>query len=263
MHNSLIELNYIREKKELLEELNTEYLLKFQEHEDMIKKKKLSLESIYLMNFGGLINKKFELNLEYRKLKAKLSKIISALNSNIEVDLNKIDKELDDELKNFMEEIKDFKEKLRNSKDYFNSPLLTDEESKEVKSIFRYLAKKLHPDIVGDIGEKAKQLWQQALDAYDNNNLITLIVIKDIFDNNEDINAKTKVNFDEQIERIKNAISNIEKDILITKSDFPFNIEDKLYDKDFIENKKLELSSEIKTFSLEISKLNSKIKSLV
>lgn len=263
MDNSLIELNNIREKKELLEKLNNEYLLRFQEYEDLIKKEKLSLESIYLMNFGGLINKKFELNLEYRKIKAKLNKIISALNSNIQVDLNKIDIELDIELEIFQKEVKDFKEKLKNSKDYFNSPLLTDEEAKEVKSIFRYLAKKLHPDIVGDIGEKAEQLWQQVLDAYDNNNLVTLIVIKDIFDGNENINSKNKINLDEQIEKIKNAISNIEKNILKAKNEFPFNIEDKLYDKDFIENKKLELSSELKTLSLQINKISLQIESLV
>lgn len=252
------------ELKDRLNKLNQEYILVFEKREDLLKKHRSALEAIYLSYFGGLIYKKFELELQYRKLKAKINKMIAAINCGQKVEIDKIENELTKELENFYKEINDFKKKLKESKDYITSPIVTDEELKEIKLIFRTLAKKLHPDIVGDLDEIDQNLWYQVLEAYENNDLLSLIVLNDTIDNN--IKKDDKVdynNLENRINRIEKEIEIIKQDINNAKKEFPFNIEDKMNDPKFVEDKKKQLVQEINTLRSTIEKLNNNVNELL
>lgn len=150
------------------------------------------------------------------------------------------------------------------SKELMESPTVTKEELAEIKNIFRQLAKRLHPDMVGDLDAEKRLLWEKTLLAYESNDLLTLEVLKDIVLNelhvNDDIHIK---GIDERIKDISQKIKDLRKFIDKVKNEFPFDIVDKLNDIDFINDKKKELNLEIKELKEKIEFLNTKIKNIL
>ena len=208
MKELVISLSKVQKLKEELNILNKEYLKIYEEMEDLNKKKE-SLESIYMSKLGALIFLKFEKEIEYRKLKKKLNLLIQSKNKNEKIDINKIDDILKLEIKSFYKELESIREKMNDSKIYLESPILNDEEVKKIKELFRKLAKKLHPDINKNLTKEEIELWNKIKEAYENNDLVSLIVLEGIIDN---IEIKEDVSIDsieENIEKIKNKIEKI------------------------------------------------------
>lgn len=255
MKELVVSLSRIQKLKEELNRLNKEYLKLYEEMQDLNKEKE-TLESLYMSKLGALIFLKFENEIEYRKLKKKLNLIIQSKNKNQKIDINKIDTILKSELKSFYEELEAIREKMKVSKIYLESPSLSDEEVKKIKEIFRSLAKKLHPDINKNLTKEEIELWNKVKEAYENNDLVSLIVLDGIINNieiKEDINIS---NIEENIEKIK---ANIEKIQNVNKEalrEFPLNLREVINDNSFIENKKDELNKEIKIYIDKIKELN-------
>ncbi|WP_368243896.1 hypothetical protein [Clostridium tertium] len=82
MKELVISLSKVQKLKEELNILNKEYLKIYEEMEDLNKKKE-SLESIYMSKLGALIFLKFEKEIEYRKVRIILLKILFPLKMKI------------------------------------------------------------------------------------------------------------------------------------------------------------------------------------
>ncbi|MBS5883685.1 MULTISPECIES: DnaJ domain-containing protein [Clostridium] len=255
MKELVISLSKVQKLKEELNILNKEYLKIYEEMEDLNKKKE-SLESIYMSKLGALIFLKFEKEIEYRKLKKKLNLLIQSKNKNEKIDINKIDDILKLELKSFYKELESIREKMNDSKIYLESPILNDEEVKKIKELFRKLAKKLHPDINKNLTKEEIELWNKIKEAYENNDLVSLIVLEGIIDN---IEIKEDVSIDsieENIEKIKNKIEKINIIIKESLNKFPLNLREVINNESFIQSKKDELNKEIKIYKEKINELN-------
>lgn len=255
MKELVISLSKVQKLKEELNILNKEYLKIYEEMEDLNKKKE-SLESIYMSKLGALIFLKFEKEIEYRKLKKKLNLLIKSKNKNEKIDINKIDDILKLELKSFYKELESIREKMNDSKIYLESPILNDEEVKKIKELFRKLAKKLHPDINKNLTKEEIELWNKIKEAYENNDLVSLIVLEGIIDN---IEIKEDVSIDsieENIEKIKNKIEKINIIIKESLNKFPLNLREVINNESFIQSKKDELNKEIKIYKEKINELN-------
>ncbi|MDU1566032.1 MAG: DnaJ domain-containing protein [Clostridium sp.] len=255
MKELVISLSKVQKLKEELDILNKEYLKIYEEMEDLNKKKE-SLESIYMSKLGALIFLKFEKEIEYRKLKKKLNLLIQSKNKNEKIDINKIDDILKLELKSFYKELESIREKMNDSKIYLESPILNDEEVKKIKELFRKLAKKLHPDINKNLTKEEIELWNKIKEAYENNDLVSLIVLEGIIDN---IEIKENVSIDsieENIEKIKNKIEKINIIIKESLNKFPLNLREVINNESFIQSKKDELNKEIKIYKEKINELN-------
>lgn len=260
----LIDLENVREKKKLLENLNREYIELFERKEELISKEKVAIEAKYLSYFGGLLKRKIELNIEFRSLKYRLTLMMNYINKDQEIDEKEINKKIDEGLKEYYKELKNFKYKMAFSKDLMESPTVTKEELAEIKNIFRQLAKRLHPDMVGDLDAEKRLLWEKTLLAYESNDLLTLEVLKDIVLNelhvNDDIHIK---GIDEKIKDISQKINELKEFIDKVKSEFSFDILDKLNDIDFINNKNKELNLEIKELKEKIEFLKTKLENIL
>lgn len=263
-NKEVICLNDIKEKKKTLEKLNKKYIEVFEEKEELLNKEKISLEAKYLSLFGALLKKKIELNIDFRTLKYRLNLIMTYINKDEEVNEKEIEKTLKEKLKEYYKELRSFKYKMAYAKELMKSPLVTEEELKEIKSIFRKLAKKLHPDLVGEQSGEEKLLWEKTLLAYENNDLLTLKIIVDIVLNElelkDDIHVK---DIDERIEEISEKINELKQIIEEVQNDFPFDIREELNDTDFINEKKREIGDEIKELKEKIEVLNNKIESIL
>lgn len=255
MKDLVISLSKVQKLKEELNILNKEYLKIYEEMEDLNKKKE-NLESLYMSKLGALIFLKFEKEIEYRKLKKKLNLVIQSKNKNEKIDINKIDDILKLELKSFYTELESIREKMKDSKKYLESPILNDEEVKKVKEIFRKLAKKLHPDINKNLTKEEIELWNKTKEAYENNDLVSLIVLEGIIDNIEIKEDLSVNNIGENIEKIKNKIEKINIIIKDSLNEFPLNLIEVINNEGFIQSKKDELNKEIKIYKEKINELN-------
>lgn len=229
------------------EELSIKYIKLIEEQEDISFKKKNYLEAKYLGHFGYLHKVKLHLEIEIRKNKRKISLIQAYLNRNKKVDINKIEKILQEEMQEFEKQIKNYQLKIEYSKRLLKSDLLTEEELKEVKSIFRKLAKRLHPDINKNQSKRTKTLWEQLQKAYENNDLATLRLIANIIDDTgyDVSNTNSLEELKKDIEKLQIKIEEIIIYLKEINTIFPFNIEDKLEEINWIDEEKMTISNEI------------------
>ena len=258
MKELVVSLSRVQKLKEELNILNKKYLKLYEEMEDLNKKKE-ALESLYMSRLGALIFLKFENEIEYRKLKKKFNLIIKCKNKNEKIDINNIDNILKKELESFYKELEDIRERMKISKMYLESPTLSDEEIKNIKDIYRKLAKKLHPDINRNLTEKEINLWNKVKEAYENNDLISLIVLDGLVNKIEIKDDISASNIEENIEKIKDKIEKLKLINEEVLNEFPLNLREVINDNNFIENKKEELNKEIKIYKEKIKELNNLI----
>ncbi|MEW8995802.1 MULTISPECIES: J domain-containing protein [Clostridia] len=261
---NIIILDEYKKLKETQEELSLKYIELVEKQEDILYKKKNYLEAKYLGHFGYLYKLKLKLEIEIRRNKRKISIIQALINRNEKVEINKIEIILQEEMKEFEEELKRYQFKVDFSRELLKSHLITDEELKEVKSIFRKLAKKLHPDINKNQNERSKNLWEQLQKAYQNNDLATLRLLLNIIDdedyNLDNVNSLEKLKKD--IQMLQEKIDEIILNLKSFETRFPFNIEEKLEDVNWLDEEKSILTNEINNLK-EISKIyNDKLKEM-
>lgn len=100
--------------------------------------------------------------------------------------------------------------------------------SQKIKEIYRRIVKKLHPDINPDITEYEKELFYATQEAYKNGNLERLEEIyAEIMDSNEFQSTENPEDDVKQLrelkERLLKKLHDIEEEIKITKTSFPYS----------------------------------------
>lgn len=244
MSDIVIVLSDVQRLKEELNILNEEYIKLYEKMEDL-KKEKEYFESLYMSKLGALIFLKFESEIKYRRLKKKLTLIVKSKNRNEEIDLEKIETDLEEELAEFYSNLEELRNNLKNSQEFLQLPTLTEEEVKRVKVIFRTLAKILHPDVNKNLDEKMLELWMKVKEAYENNDLMALIILQGIVKHNE-IKQDNNINhLEENKEALKGKISELKIIIDKEESSFPLNIKDLIQDNEYIKGRKQEITSNI------------------
>lgn len=155
------------------------------------------------------------------------------------------------------------REKLKSSKEFFKLPALTEEETKEIKSIFRRVAKKVHPDINKNLSKEELEIWYSFVEAYENNDLIALIILEGAF-NLKDIKESISYNnLDKKIDDLKGRITDISNYIKKINNIFPMNLKDKIDNEEFIKEYKERLIKDIEIQRDNIQVVNKKIKAVM
>jgi hypothetical protein len=126
---------------------------------------------------------------------------------------------------------------------------MTNEESRELKKLYRDIAKKLHPDINPNVTEKDKLLWIRVNDAYRNGDIEELRTLSIMTENIKEYIELEDKNI---IDSINDKILSIEKQIIIIieqinsiNSQFPLNIKEQLRNKKWVNERKNEILEKI------------------
>lgn len=254
MRAIVVSLSEMQKLKGKLKYLNEEYLRLYEIMEDLNKEKEY-LENLYMSKLGGLIFIKLEKEIEYRKLRKKITLIIQSENKGEEINIEKIEEILKVELDEFYKSLEDLREELNNSKIYMELPKLSSEEAKKIKEIFRKLAKRLHPDVNKNLCEESINLWIKVKEAYENNDLLSLIIL-DGLSSDKEVNEDIKINeIETNIKSLEMKIKSIKNIMKNEEEEFPLNIRCVIEDLDYINEKKKELTSFIKEYEKMIIKL--------
>jgi len=238
--------------KDTIEKLKINLTEKIAKKDYLVFHECKTIETNYMLQLGYLEYKIFEIKLNIRKIRREIHLIQKQINLQKEVDLIFIRKQIEVEFEKQILELKEKSAKLNIALKQNDLKLLSDEESKEIKTIYKDLILKLHPDLNENIGEKEKDLFFQVMDAYEDGNLEKLKVLKilasDIMDisnidgTDENIMDKLK----EQVYTLEINLGIIDKEMDEIKRSYPYNKKDLINDENKLKKNKESLEQEIK-----------------
>lgn len=230
-----------------VEKLRTEISMLLLERDELRLVVCKNIETAYMLSLGSIEYKAYELHCELLRLKRKIDLVQAKKNRQEKVVLSAIEEQLDEEFAEYQRQLDEQINKMNKALDHSKGRVLTDEETKEIKKTYRNIVKALHPDLHPDITPAQIQLFQNAVQAYENGDLNSLRIISEMVaepvipeqsENGLTILAKEKERLTRTLELIREQISEI-------KATYPYTMKDLVEDPEKIAEKKKELEDTI------------------
>jgi hypothetical protein len=226
--------------------LKTEFSTLFQEIDAMLVYEKNYFTAVYLERIGRKKYELFCLQTEVSTLKLKQSLIQSYLNRNEKPNLSRIEATIEKEFDTYFKQIEEQAQNLKAAQDYLATEFLTPEEAQELKTLYRTLVKRLHPDINHSLSERDKVLFQQVQAAYklcDLTKMRELILLLDCSIEWGEMPVTIDRQF--EIEQLEAKIAKYKDDIARLNQLFPFTLREKLFDEEWVEQELLQIEEKI------------------
>ncbi|SEL53175.1 hypothetical protein SAMN02910353_02816 [Ruminococcus sp. YRD2003] len=140
---------------------------------DQLKKEALQYRRAYIREFGELINQVFEKKIACIALKKSISFCQLAKNQGRKPDIKAMNEYVAQEMTEYRNQLSDMVKEFNSTQ---NDSTISPIDAKEIKAIYRKIARQLHPDMSPVIQEHPElaELWEQASIAYKCNDLKTL-----------------------------------------------------------------------------------------
>lgn len=202
-----------------------------------------NIEMDYMLKLGGIEIKIYEAQCLVLRLKRKIELIQAKKNRQEKVDISDIEKVLDREFVEYQNRLDEQINKMNDALERSKSEVLSDEERKELKSLYRRIVKALHPDMNPDASEAQVKLFDHAVLAYKSGDLDTLKMIGEMVgkqplpEQHKDDMAqlvKEKVRLTILLKAIRDSIEKI-------RSEYPYTMKTILADAEKTGQKKREL----------------------
>lgn len=224
-----------------------------------------NIETEYMLNLGSIEYRAYEAQCLSLRIKRKIELIQAKKNRQEKVIISAIEETLDTEFAEYQKRLDEQINKMNDALKRSKAEVLTDEENKELKKLYRKIVKALHPDINPDVSETQVNLFDNAVQAYKNGDLNTLRIICEMVGNSplpeQHKDALTQLN--EEKERLQNLLKAIRDSIEKIKSEYPYTMKEILEDKEKTEQKKQELESILRQYNELISIYKAKIEEMV
>lgn len=230
-----------------VEKLRTEISMLLLERDELRLVICKNIETAYMLALGSLEYKAFELNCEVLRIKRKIDLIQAKKNRQEKIVLSAIEELLDEEFAEFQRQLDEQIDKMNKAIDHSQGRPLTGEETKEIKKLYRSIVKALHPDLHPEVTPAQIQLFQNAVQAYENGDLGNLRIISEMVadpvvpehdENGLSILAKDKERLTKTLELIREQIANI-------KSEYPYTMKELVNDPEQVAEKRTELEEMI------------------
>ena len=163
-----------------IEKLHTEMSMLLLERDELKYVECKNIEMKYMLTLGVLEYKAFELHCAMLRLKRKIELVQAKKNRQEKISVSAIDKLLDEEFAEYQEKLNEQINKMNAALERGKGEVLSAEETKELKSLYRTVVKALHPDIHPNVSEAQIKLFHNAVTAYENGDLNALRIIKEM-----------------------------------------------------------------------------------
>ena len=224
-----------------------------------------NIEMEYMMKLGSIEYKAYEAQCVTLRLKRKIELIQTKKNRQEKVIFSEIEEVLDSEFAEYQKQLDEQINKMNEALKRSKAEILTDEESKELKKLYRKIVKALHPDIHPDVSKAQFHLFDNAVQAYKNGDLNTLRIIGEMIGNDslsqQYDDALTQLT--EEKNRLQNLLKVIKDSIEKIKSEYPYTMKEIIEDKGKTEIKKQELESILSQYNELISIYQTKIEEMM
>lgn len=198
-----------------------------------------NIKTKYTLLFGGLEYKLYKASCEYLRLRRKREMIQAKKNREEEINVKTIEADLDNEFFEYKKKLDEKISEMNRALERSKLPVLSKDETNEMKKLYRIIVKKLHPDLNPKITEAEKELFYRATESHKNGDLTAIRIIFEIVgsdDVKDEITTSPTDSLEKEAARLETLVESIQKDIDKIKSTEPYIWEVYLYD----ENKKNE-----------------------
>lgn len=224
-----------------------------------------NIEMHYMLFLGALEYKAFELYCEMLRLKRKIELIQIKKNRQEMISISCIEKVLDEEFTEYQKKLQEQIDKMNTALERSRSELLSEDETKELKTLYRAIVKALHPDLHPESSEAQIRLFQNAVDAYENGDLNTLRIIKEMV--GDDVLPESKENsivvLQKEKARLEIMIKRIKKEIDEIKNSYPYNLKTIIQNEKLMNEKKVDLEDTISRLKEIIEIYDQQIKEML
>lgn len=231
-----------------VEKLKTELSMLLLERDELRLLVCKNIETAYMLALGSLEYKAYEWQCKVLRIKRKIDLIQAKINRQENIILSVIENQLDNEFAEFQRKLDEQIQKMNDALEHSKGKFLTDEETKELKKLYRSIVKALHPDLHPDITPTQIQLFQNAVKAYECGDLESLRIISemvidsDLSEQNENAIAELV----KEKERLAKTLQAINNQIEKIKDEYPYTMKELVQDPEQIAEKKAELEELIK-----------------
>lgn len=224
-----------------------------------------NIKTEYLLTFGSLEYRIYKTYCHYLRLKRKKDMIQAKKNRQEKIKMKEIEDRLD-------EEFADYKKKLDEKIGEINEALsraklevLSEEETKLLKKLYKNIVKSLHPDINPSVTDAERELFYKATEAYKDGDLPSLQIIYDIVCSGDDIEDEglSGKPLDDEVERLEGLVGQIQDYIDIIKSTPPYTWKIYLEDEKKKRDKLRGLENDLKSFEEAVRTQEEAIKDLM
>lgn len=224
-----------------------------------------NIEMEYMMELGGLEYKAYEAQCTALRLKRKIELIQAKRNRQEKILLYVIEEMLDDEFAEYQRHLNEQISKMNDALERRKAKKLSDEESKEIKKLYRKVVRVLHPDINPDASEAQIRLFDNAVSAYKNGDLNALRIIHGMVGNDTvpEQHENVMTQLAEEKKRLQDVMKSIQEETDEIKSDYPYTMKELLEDEEKRKQQKQELESILAQYNELISIYEAKIKEML
>lgn len=224
-----------------------------------------NIETEYMLKLGSIEYRAYEAQCLSLRLKRKIELIQAKKNRQEKVIISAIEETLDIEFAEYQKRLDEQINKMNDALKRSKAEVLTDEDNKELKKLYRKIVKALHPDINPDVTQAQVQLFDNAVSAYKNGDLGTLRIIGEMVGNNPlpEQHKDAMTQLVEERERLHGLLKSIRESIDNIKSEYPYTMKDILENTEKTEQKKQELENILSQYNELISIYKAKIEEMI
>ena len=251
---------FVKLKSEV-DKLRTELSMLVLERDELLLVECRNIEMAYMLGIGCLEYKAFEIECAIARLKRKAALIQAKKNRQEKVVLSKIEETLDDELAEYQLQLSERLDKMNSAIERSRSSVLTQEEMRELKSLYRTVVKALHPDLNPSLSDAKIRLFYNAVKAYESGDLSELKVISAMIGEAvlPDHKSEGLALLVKEKERLIVLLENVHSSIAKIKSEYPYTMKSLLQSAERTEERKKELRAGILELSGMLAICSAKI----
>lgn len=221
----IIEFPDIKKLKEKIRFLRRELEDLYPEKEHLVGVICENIQRDYTLVFGSLEYKLYEAYCEYLRLRRKRDLIQAKMNRGEKPDMEAIESRLDEEFCDYKRRLEEQMEEINEAIEKSKLKLLPEEEQKELKTLYKAIVKRLHPDLNPSITEGEKELFYNATESYKLGDLNTLRIIYDLTVKGEEEELSlSNDSLAKEVERLEKAVVAIREEIERIKSNPPYTL---------------------------------------
>lgn len=201
------------------------------------------LEADYRLKLGALQLEVVTAECMVRRLRRKLELIQAALNHGEAPDPEAIELRLDEELAAWEARVDAAREALKQARRWVRLPTLSVDDARDLRTLYRRLAKRLHPDVNPGGGETAARLWLQAGAAYRMGDLGELRALALLADRMTRPELPVGNALIERRDALRAAVTRLLEEVTTIQQRFPFTLRDHLADPAWVAARQAELTA--------------------
>lgn len=224
-----------------------------------------NIETKYMLQLGSIEYKAYEAQCTALRLKRKIELIQAKKNRQERIVIAEIEEMLDDEFAAYQKQLDEQINKMNDAIKWSKAKVLSEEESKELRKLYRAIVKALHPDMNPDVSEAQIKLFNNAVSAYKNGDLATLRIIGEMVDARSmpEQHRDAVAQLAKEKERLQEMLKAIRKSIEKIKTEYPYTMKNLLESPDQIEHRKRELKDVLAQYNELIKVYKAKIKEML